>query len=79
MNWFLVQVSASRGYDNIMNNRRYANTLWMTKPRDSDHGQVEPEDKLLVYCTSNVRTYGRSLAFSVVVKDVGANRVTFDL
>ena len=79
MNWILVQVSASQGYENIMNNRRYANGAWMTKPRDSDHGQVEPGDELLVYCTSSVRVHGGSLAFSVKVKHVDASQAVFDL
>ena len=79
MDRFLVQVSKDAGYANITNNRLYENGLWMKKPRDRDHGEVKPGDELLVYCTSNVPSHGASLAFSVVVRRVSPDKVTFDL
>ena len=62
-----------------MDNRRYANELWMKKRRDRDHGEVKPGDELLVYCTGDVPNYGMSLAFSIVVREVSPDNVTFDL
>ena len=79
MDRFLVQVNATIGYANINNNRRYANAHWAKKPRDSDHGEVKPGDELLVYCTGSVPNYGMSLAFSVSVRAVSPDRITFDL
>ena len=79
MDRFLVQVNATIGYANISNNRRYANENWATKSRDSDHGEVKPGDELLVYCTGSVPNYGMSLAFSVSVREVSPDRITFAL
>ena len=79
MDWFLVQVNATDGYKNIKDNRRYANKDWMNKPRDRAQREVKPGDSLLVYCTSNVPNYGMSLAFSVVVREVSPDKVTFEL
>ena len=76
---FLVQVNRDDGYANITNNRVYRNTLWASKPRDRDHGEVKPGDDLLIYCTRNVPTYGGSLAFSVPVVQVSPDNVTFEL
>ena len=77
MDRFLLQVNANIGYANIMDNGRYENTVWMNKPRDRDHSEVKPGDELLVYCTSTVPNYGKSLAFRVKVKDVSEDHVTF--
>ena len=77
MDRFLVQVSRDIGYANITNNRRYQNELWMNKPRDQAHGDVQPGDELVVYCTSNVSGHRQSLAFSTMVKSVSSDRVTF--
>ena len=79
MDRFLLQVNATIGFANIMDNRRYANGLWMKKHRDRDHGEVKPGDELLVYCTGSVPNYGMSLAFSVAVREVSPDNVTFDL
>ncbi len=79
MDRFLVQVNATRGFANIMNNRRYANERWMRKPKDRDHGEVKPGDELLVYCSGSVPKYGMSLSFSVVVREVSPDNVTFNL
>ena len=79
MDRFLVQVNKDIGYANITNNRRYENELWTEKPRDRDHGDVKPRDELFVYCTGSVLDHGASLAFSVVVKTVSPNKVTFQL
>ena len=79
MNRFLVQVSKDIGYANIMNNKRYQNHLWKEKPRDADHGEVNPGDELVIYCTSNVPRHGKSLAFSVAVSVVSADHITFEL
>ena len=79
MDRFLLQVNASLGYANIMNNRRYENPVWMKKRKDRDHGDVKPGDELLVYCTGDVPNYGMSLAFRVVVKNVSPDNATFDL
>ncbi len=79
MVWFLVQVSKDIGFANITSNQRYQNNLWTEKARDKDHGAVEPGDELLVYCTSNVPSHGASLAFSVAVKGVSSDKVTFQL
>ena len=79
MDRFLVQVNATIGYANISNNRRYANENWAKKSRDSDHGEVKPGDELLVYCTGSVPNYGMSLAFSVSVREVSPDRITFGL
>ena len=79
MNRFLVQVNKDIGYANIMNNKRYQNHLWKEKPRDADHGEVNPGDELVIYCTSNVPRHGKSLAFSVAVSVVSADHITFEL
>ena len=79
MDRFLLQVNANLGFANIMDNRRYANGLWVNKRRDRDHGEVKPGDELLVYCTGSVPNYGMSLAFSVVVREVSSDSVTFVL
>lgn len=79
MDRFLVQVNANLGYANIMNNGRYENNVWMNKTRDRDHSEVRSGDELLVYCTSTVPDYGKTLAFSVVVKSVSDDHVSFSL
>ncbi len=79
MDRFLLQVSKDAGYNNIINERLYRNRSWATKPRDKDHGAVEPGDELIVYCTSSVPTYKSSLAFSVMVKRVSPDKITFEL
>ena len=79
MDRFLVQVNKDGGYANITINRLYENGLWRTKPKDSDHGKVKPGDELLIYCTGNVPSYGKSLAFSVEVNEVSPDNVTFKL
>ena len=79
MDRFLVQVSKDSGYANITRNQLYENSLWTEKPRDRDHGTVKPGDELLVYCTGNVPNHGKSLAFSVVVKEVSSDKVKFEL
>ena len=76
---FLVQVNRDGGFANIVNYRRYSNSLWKDKPRDSDHGEVIPGDELFIYCTSNVPKYDMSIAFSVTVTTVSSDRVTFKL
>ena len=80
MDRFLLQVKADIGYANIMDNGRYANNVWNTKKRpDWDHGKVNPGDELLVYCTATVPDRGKSLAFSVVVREVSQDKFTFDV
>ncbi len=79
MGRFLVQVNRDGGFANIMSDRRYSNHRWKDKPRDNDHGKVVPGDELLIYCTSNVPKYSRSIAFSVAVKAVSPDQFTFDL
>lgn len=80
MDRFLVQVKAGIGYANIMNNGRYENGVWNTKKKpDWDHGKVKPGDELLVYCTGDVPDRRSSLAFSVSVRKVSSDNVTFDL
>ena len=79
MDRFLIQVNATLGYANIMGNGRYANDFWMKKTRNRDHGEVKPGDELLVYCTGSVVDYGMSLAFSVMVRGVSSDNVTFEL
>ena len=76
---FLVQVNRDGGFANIMRNRRYDNRRWMDKSLDGDHGEVKPGDELVIYCTTNVPNYGGSLAFSVIVKDVSPDNVSFEL
>ena len=76
---FLLQVNNSSGYPNITSNRMYANDAWMRKPRDKDHGDVEPGDMLLVYCTADVPSYAMSLAFQVGVVGTSPDHVTFHL
>ena len=76
---FLIQVSANTGYANIIGSGRYENEHWMNKRRDTDHGEVKPGDELLIYCTGDVPNHGMSLAFSVAVRDVSPDHVTFDL
>lgn len=79
MNRFLVQVNKNGGYTNIINNRRYENPRWNQKPRDVAHGDVNPGDELIIYCTSDVPNYGQSLACSTVVMSVSHDNVTFNL
>ncbi|MCY4111380.1 MAG: AAA family ATPase, partial [Chloroflexi bacterium] len=76
---FLIQVSRDIGYANIMTNGRYENDRWMHKPRDRDHGEVNPGDELIVYCTNSIRNHAMSLAFSVAVNTVSPDKVTFEL
>ena len=79
MGSFLVQVNRDGGFANIMSNRRYSNSRWMDKPRDSDHGEVIPGDELLIYCTGNVPKHKMSIAFCVAVITVSSDHVTFEL
>ena len=79
MNRFLVQVSRNGGFANIMSNRRYENDRWESKPRDSGHGEVMPGDQLLIYCINGVPKHSMTLAFSVDVKVVSADHVSFEL
>ena len=79
MDTFLLQVNGVDGYPQIMENRLYRNPSWATKRRDRDHGEVKSGDTLLVYCTGDVIEYGRSLAFSVDVRDVSEDHINFDI
>ncbi len=79
MDRFLVQVNGDGGFANISNNRRYTNDRWMEKTFDQDHGEVKAGDELLIYCTSNVPKHSQSLAFSVAVKSVSSDHVTFEV
>lgn len=86
MNSFLIQVGFDKNanidsYVNVMDNRRYVNPRWSHKRRDKHHGMVEAGDRLLVYCTSKVfnEDHKRSIAFSVDVRSVSADRTTFEL
>ena len=79
MSRFLVQVNKDGGYANIQNNGLYENHLWAEKPRDVDHGQVKAGDELIIYCTSNVRVHGQSIAFAVGVERVSPDHVKFEL
>jgi len=79
MDRFLVQVNRDGGFANIMDNRQYENYRWMEKPRDKDHGEVKAGDELLIYCAWNVPKYKKSLAFSVAVKSVSPDHVTFEV
>ena len=79
MDTFLLQVNGSAGYPNIRDNLQYQNPGWANKRRDSDHGEVKVGDTLLVYCTASAIENGMCLAFSVEVKDVSEDRVTFHL
>ncbi|MEE9249451.1 MAG: endonuclease NucS domain-containing protein [Dehalococcoidia bacterium] len=76
---FLIQVNNAMGYPNIAENRRYENDVWMKRPRDRDHGSVEPGDTLLVYCTADVPSYPMSLAFQVGVVETSPDHITFHL
>ena len=79
MNKFLVQVNRDGGFANIMSNRRYENDHWMSKPRDSDHGDVQPGDQLLIYCAGGIPKHGMTLAFSIDVEAVSPDHVRFEL
>ena len=79
MDRFLVQVSKDIGYANIMEDQRYKNDHWTTKPRDAAHGEVKAGDELIIYCNSSVPGYKMSIPFSVVVDSVSADQVTFEL
>lgn len=76
MTSFLVQIRGD-SYADITTNRRYVNPHWMDKPKDQHHGEVQPGDRLLLYCSSFVRHYERTLAFRVDVEDVSPDRTTF--
>ena len=90
MNNFLVQVQLE-GYNTIIQNRRYSNAHWKKKSEGDkskkwenkyniDHGMVKSDDRLLVYCGSQVpnRDHKNRLAFSVDVRSVSDNK-TFKL
>ena len=79
LNWFLVQVNKDAGYHNITRNGRYVNEDWRDKSRKQAQGEVERGDMLLAYCTSDVPDYGKSLAFSVVVREVSPDKVTIEV
>ena len=79
MNRFLVQVSRNGGFANIMSNRRYVNDRWISKRRDGDHGEVKPGDQLLIYCINGIPKHSMTLAFSVDVRAVSPDHVTFEL
>lgn len=76
MTSFLVQISGD-SYADITKNRRYVNPRWMDKPKDQPHGEVQPGDRLLLYCNSFVRHHERTLAFMVEVEGVSHDRTTF--
>lgn len=85
MNSFLVQVQ-SKGYSTIIDGS-YSNEHWenrdekLKNENNKDHGEVEPGDRLLIYCGAKVpdKDYNLSLAFSVDVKSVSEDRTTFEL
>ena len=79
MERFLVQVNKDGGHPNITENHRYENHAWMKKNRDRDHGEVKAGDELLVYCTSNVPTYGATVAYRVTVNGVSQDHSVFEL
>ena len=79
MERFLVQVNKDGGHPNITENHRYENHAWMKKNRDRDHREVKAGDELLVYCTSNVPTYGATVAYRVTVNGVSQDHSVFEL
>ena len=79
INRFLVQVNKDGGFANIINNGLYENHRWMDKPLDRAHGEVKAGDELVIYCTSNVPNHSMSLAFSVAVKTVSSDNVSFEV
>ena len=79
MDRFLVQVNRDVGFANITINRRYENVLWRNKPRDSAHGEVKPGDELVIYCTSKVPGFGKTIGFTVRVSHVSSDNVSFEL
>ena len=76
MTSFLVQIGGD-SYANITTNRRYVNPRWTDMPKDLHHGEVQPGDRLLLYCSSFVRHHGSTLAFRVDVEDVSPDRTIF--
>lgn len=91
MSSFLLQVQ-SKGYSTIIDNGSYSNEHWEEKAKSDKskvwnnqnniaHGIVESGDRLFVYCGSTVpdKDDELSLAFSVDVKSVSADRTTFEL
>ena len=80
MDRFLLQVNGDVGYAEIANNRSYINPVWMNDRRTKDQGDVKLGDEILVYCTGSVPEYGMTLAFSVVVREVGDDQtvLSFD-
>ena len=79
MDRFLVQVGRDVEFADIIDNCRYENHIWKQKPRDNAHGEVKPDDELLIYCTNNVPNHRMSLALGVKVLKVSPDNVTFDL
>ena len=79
MNRYLVQVSRNGGFANIMGSHLYENDRWMSKPRDSHHGEVKLGDQLLIYCINGIPKHSMTLAFSVDVKAVSSDHVRFEV
>jgi len=75
---FLVQVSKP-GSTNILNNGRYRNVSWQSKPRDLDHGKVKAGDLLLIYFASGSINFKRQLRRIYRVTDVSKGNEEFEL
>lgn len=77
-NTFLLQVSRP-GSKNILENGRYRNNLWRSKPRDRDHGIVRVGDLLLVYFASGSINFKRQLRRIYRVISVSEGNEEFEL
>lgn len=75
---FLIQI-AEESYKRLVETRSYENPLWAHKRRDSAHGQLEPGDTVIFYCTGGVPQYARSLACSAPVDSMSADKNVIQL
>jgi hypothetical protein len=73
-----VQVS-KRGSTNILQNSRYRNERWHSKPRDRDHGKVRPGDLLLIYFAKGSSSFKGQLRRVYRVIDVSEGNIEFEL
>lgn len=72
-NAFLIQIN-QHSYKRVVDTSTYENNMWARKRRDSAHGEVEPGDTVLLYCTGDVPQYPLSLAFSAPVESISPDK-----
>ena len=71
--------ASTNGGASILNQDKYENLKWESKPRDRDHGKVKVGDILVVYFTSAVPKLKEQIRLVYEVERINNNNRTFYL